>query len=329
MQRYSDLSVISKSNFDAQESKPLDTLAREVTKEGVYEAEKPLSPSHKSFINRRIAKAITSKMIFPFMDLNSSLKPSYLRTLSCNEILLQDGLKVSSKYCKNRFCVVCNRIKTAKVINEYLPIIDGLSDLTMLTLTIPSVKADQLPSAYKMMLESFRRITRNIKKNYPQNSVIGFRAYECNYNSKKNTFNPHFHILMEGKTNAFLIKNLWLDQIKGASYKAQDVQSANPGALIEIVKYVCKGVVKEQFYPQAMDCIFRSLRGKKVFETFGIKKINLDMNTTSKTVIDFRTSDVDVWAWNHEVMNWTNSTGELFIDHVFDQKTMDFLNKIK
>lgn len=329
MQRYSDLSVISKSNFEVQESKPLDTLAREVTKEGVNEAEKPLSPSYKSFINRQMSKAITSKMMFKLVDLDSSLKFSYFHTLKCNDILLQDGRNISSRYCKTRFCVICNRIKTAKVINEYLPIIDGLSDLTMLTLTIPSVKADQLPSAYKMMLESFRRITRNIKKNYPQNSVIGFRAYECNYNSKKDTFNPHFHILMEGKTNAFLIKNLWLDQIKGASYKAQDVQSANSGALIEIVKYVCKGVVKEQFYPQAMDCIFRSLRGKKVFETFGIKKINLDMNTINKTVIDFKTSDVDVWVWNNEIMDWTNSSGELFIGRVFDQKTMDFLNKIK
>ena len=329
MQRYSDLSVISKSNFDAQESKPLDTLARQVTKEVVKEVEKPLSPSYKSFINRRISKAITSKMVFPLMDLNSSLKPSYFRTLSCNEILLQDGLKVSSKYCKNRFCVICNRIKTAKVILEYLPIIDGLSDLTMLTLTIPSVKADQLPSAYQMMVESFRRITRNIKKNYSQNSVIGFRAYECNYNSKKDTFNPHFHILIQGKVNAFLIKKLWLDQIKGASYKAQDIRSANSSALIEIVKYVCKGVVKEQFYPQAMDCIFRSLRGKKVFETFGIKKITLNMNTTNKTVIDFRLSDVDVWKWDNDIMNWTNSSGEIFIDHVFDQKTMNFLNKIK
>lgn len=329
MQIYTDLSVIPKPNFDAQESKPLDTLAREVTKEGVNEAEKPLSPSYKSFINRQMSKAITSKMMFKLVDLDSSLKFSYFHTLKCNDILLQDGRNISSRYCKTRFCVICNRIKTAKVINEYLPIIDGLSDLTMLTLTIPSVKADQLPSAYKMMLESFRRITRNIKKNYPQNSVIGFRAYECNYNSKKDTFNPHFHILMEGKTNAFLIKNLWLDQIKGASYKAQDVQSANSGALIEIVKYVCKGVVKEQFYPQAMDCIFRSLRGKKVFETFGIKKINLDMNTINKTVIDFKTSDVDVWVWNNEIMDWTNSSGELFIGRVFDQKTMDFLNKIK
>lgn len=329
MQRYSDLSVIPKPNFDAQESKPLDTLGREVTKEGVNEAEKPLSPSYKSFIKRQISKAITSKMMFKLVDLDSPLKFSYFHTLKCNDILLQDKRNISSRYCKTRFCVICNRIKTAKVINEYLPIIDGLSDLTMLTLTIPSVKADQLPSAYKMMVESFRRITRNIKKNYPQNSVIGFRAYECNYNSKKDTFNPHFHILMQGKTNAFLIKNLWLDQIKGASYKAQDVQSANSSALIEIVKYVCKGVVKEQFYPQAMDCIFRSLRGKKVFETFGIKKLNLDMNTINKTVIDFKTSDVDVWVWDHEIMDWINSSGELFIGRVFDQKTMDFLNKIK
>lgn len=312
-----------------QNPEPLDTLAHEVTKVGGKESLNGHSDSYKSFRNRQIAKAITSKKMGKLIDLQSPLKNAYFRTLKCNEVLLQDGEKVSAKYCKNRFCVVCNRIRTAQMINGYLSVIDGLCDLHLVTLTVPAVYGRNLALTYLGMVDAFRRIRRNIKKNYAGFDVIGFRAFECNYKSEKNTFNPHFHLLVEGYGNAVLVKQLWLGQYPNASSKAQDVKKANSNALIELVKYVAKGVVKGQFYEVAMDTIYMAVRKKKVFETYGVKKVKCNMSNTITTKIDFKGDFVDVWKWDPNLMDWINSSGEAFMGKTFDAETYQYLNEIK
>jgi hypothetical protein len=303
---------------------PLDKLAHEVTSiEGNND-----SISYKAFRNRQIAKAITSKMVLPMLGLKSPLRGSYFRTLRCNSILLQNGNNVSAQYCKNRFCVVCNRIRAGKTISNYLPSVSRLNNLHLVTLTIQSVRGFEIENSYIRMVKSLSRIRRNIAKNYKGNKVIGVRAFECNYNAEKNTFNPHFHLLIDGKENAELIRTLWLSQNKTSNFKAQDVREANANSLIELVKYVAKGVVKDKFYPEAMDAIYRAIRRKKIFESFCLTKFNDNMDSTITTLIDFKKSDIDVWTWDFDVMDWINSKGELFMDRQFNKETLDYLNLI-
>lgn len=74
--------------------------------------------------------------------------------------------------------------------------------------------------------------------------------------------------MIDGKENAELIRTLWLSQNKTSNFKAQDVREANANSLIELVKYVAKGVVKDKFYPEAMDAIYRAIRRKKYLNLF-------------------------------------------------------------
>ena len=195
-------------------------------------------------------------------------------------------------------------------------------------MTIQSVRGFEIENSYIRMVKSLSRIRRNIAKNYKGNKVIGVRAFECNYNAEKNTFNPHFHLLIDGKENAELIRTLWLSQNKTSNFKAQDVREANANSLIELVKYVAKGVVKDKFYPEAMDAIYRAIRRKKIFESFCLTKFNDNMDSTITTLIDFKKSDIDVWTWDFDVMDWINSKGELFMDRQFNKETLDYLNLI-
>lgn len=54
---------------------------------------------------------------------NSKLIKSYKNTFfgCADTLLVADNENLTTTYCKNRWCGVCNRIKTAKSINAYLP----------------------------------------------------------------------------------------------------------------------------------------------------------------------------------------------------------------
>jgi hypothetical protein len=115
----------------------LDTLAQLVT-------DHPLK-SLETLTRRAKAKFITSGLIFPLIDLNSDLKKSYWLTWHCTSVLLQDGQKITSRYCNNRWCIVCNRIRTAKMIKNYYPVIKSeIQDGYFVTLTIPNVQGQRL-----------------------------------------------------------------------------------------------------------------------------------------------------------------------------------------
>ena len=89
----------------------LDTLAQ-------LRTETPSKPP-VTLVKRAKAKFLTNGLSFPLIDLNSPLKKSYWLTWHCTSVLLQEGQKITSRYCNNRWCIVCNRIRTAKLINGY------------------------------------------------------------------------------------------------------------------------------------------------------------------------------------------------------------------
>ena len=93
---------------------------------------------------RAKAKWFTMSYINDLIDLNSPLKKSYTNTIYCCQTLHQKEDRLVSKYCNNRWCLVCNRIRIGKAINGYMPELMKLEDPQFLTLTIPNVKRYQL-----------------------------------------------------------------------------------------------------------------------------------------------------------------------------------------
>ena len=70
-------------------------------------------------------------------DYNRAKK--YWNTYHCFGVIKTDGDRAFSRYCKNRFCSVCNGNRKAKLIRLYKSIIELWQEPYFLTLTRQSV----------------------------------------------------------------------------------------------------------------------------------------------------------------------------------------------
>lgn len=300
----------------------LDTLVLLSTRDG----KKP-NNGRKAFIKKQIAKSITLAQLFPLIDLDSPLKKSYWRTWHCNNILLQDGHKMTSSYCNGRWCNVCNRVRMAKMINGYSAPLLKLKDLHFVTLTAPNVFGEDLTNEIDCFFNSWRKIYKNIKKNYKHLPLRGMRKFEITF--KPHTgYNPHFHFIIEGKKPAELIVKLWLDIKNGTKINAQDIRKANDGSLLELFKYAAKGVHKGKFHAKEIDWMYQNLHGRKTYYPVGIKKVTTeDVDEIDSQEITFAGNRIDVWKWDKDFKDWVCGD-EVLTGYILDGKLDDWINKL-
>jgi plasmid rolling circle replication initiator protein Rep len=314
----------------------LDTLAQLSTTtlkppktEGLSGLDKNKCNCQSKFQRKAKSKAISNAVVFQLVDVpNSPLTKSYWQTYHCNNVILQDGEKVSSRYCNQRWCIVCNRVRTAKMINGYSQPLSELSDPHFVTLTIPNVPGKKLKGAIEGMIESFTRIRKNIDKTYDK-KIKGLRKTECTYNSFRDDYHPHFHLIVDGKDTANKLVDLWLNQYPKADIKAQDVRKANDDTMLELFKYFTKVVNKDKFYPEPMDRIFRAMYKKRVFQPLGIKKeVSEDIEEIQSQEIDFKPFQIESWIYEPESFDWVSADGETFTDYTPTDDELKYLDKI-
>jgi len=264
------------------------------------------------FKKRAIAKYKTLDVLFPLIDLHSSLNKAYWRTYHCCNVLLQEDKKITGKYCNNRWCMVCNRIRTAKLINGYLPAIkQDLKDPYFVTLTIPNVPGKDLRKALDKMTRTIRQIT-DLFRNRRTFKLKGIRKIECTYNTRSKDFHPHLHLLIDGIDIANELVSEWLNHYPEANKRGQDLRPADQNSLIELFKYSTKLSAKEKEEPEALDVIFKALYKKRIFQPIGMRKLSVseDIEEIQAQEIDSLKSAIDVWTWEHEVSDWVNASGE-------------------
>src|ERR1700749_731541 len=75
----------------------------------------------ENLLKKAKRKALTVFLSTKLIELNNHNIAAYRNMYYCNSILNQEGQELKTAYCKNRFCLVCNAIKTANLINGYLP----------------------------------------------------------------------------------------------------------------------------------------------------------------------------------------------------------------
>ena len=130
---------------------------------------------------------------------DSPLIKSYVRSLYCAGTITVEGGKPRSTYCKNRFCLVCSRIYTARYINAYQPIIESqMATPFFVTLTRPNVTAEGLIQEVIDMFKLWQKLYNRYRRHAHRRGVK-FKAVlrmECTFNLHTG-FNPHFHILLE------------------------------------------------------------------------------------------------------------------------------------
>ncbi len=266
----------------------------------------------ESLVRRARAKYLSNALANRLLEHNpdSALRASYGHTRGCNTVLVQDGQQLTTTYCKNRWCATCNRIRTAKLINGYEPVLAKFKNPYFVTLTKQTVSAADLPDSIKLMGETWRTIVND--RYGRKRKIVGVRKAECTIRPN-DKYHYHFHVVIEGKENADWLVGRWLSVMgKLADPKAQDIRVADKKSLKELFKYFTKLTVKggESLIDyKRMDVIFAALRGKRVYQPFGgIRPISEEIDDVQSVDYDFLENVQQLWCW--DVNDWINDYGD-------------------
>lgn len=296
---------------------------------------------------RANSKALSEKLSFALLQNPSKLHNAYARTFLCANYVVSENGRYKSKYCHNRWCLTCGRIKTAHYINEYKPILDAFKDKRFVTLTHKNPTGPNLKSCLAQMGSDWRKITDLARKQ--KRGLKGVRKLECTYNRDQNTYHPHFHIVVEGEENAKWIVQRWIDlDPVNRSPLAQDEKPATDGSLKELFKYFTKLTTNSSKDPAitipAINHIFETIKGKRVFQSFGFVKPkpfvpDIDSPEFDQTMNEVRELRLAVreftdalpyekptaYFWDPQIANWVNhNDGDTLTTYKPTEKLINF-----
>jgi len=200
--------------------------------------------------------------------------------------------------------LLCTAIRKADIINRYYPVLKEWEDSHFLTLTVKAVKLKNLKKWTDGMIQAFQIIKRRCNKRHQRGKgikLIGVKSLECNFNPKKKTYNPHFHIITQDRETAELLKKEWQKQwtskhtYSGAQF-IRKVESLEKD-LIETIKYGSKIFtepdLKKQskksnpkIYVNALDEILKAMKGKRLFDRFGFNLPKQNHSEASQKFVD-------------------------------------------
>lgn len=275
------------------------------------------------------AKYFTNALVARLLPIDSNLHKSYLNSYYCNSVYEQKGNTLTTTYCNNRWCMVCNRIRTAKMINGYIDPIKALIDPYMVTLTVPNVPDAELSHTIDLMISAFSKIVNSWNTHNKENKLTGIRKIECTYNPNTDTFHPHFHVILSKKENASSLVDKWLRAFPDAKNIAQNCKQADLFSLMELFKYFTKILTnKHDFYAEKMDIIFNSMRRRRVYQPFG------NVHIVSEDIDEYETqaykdlADEDrMWKWLDS--DWVDeNTGECLSGYTPNQQFKELIDKI-
>jgi hypothetical protein len=322
----------------------LDTLAQPDKNGSEGSASLSRSPSPTvPYQKRARAKYFTYALATRLAELRSPLEKSYRNTIYCAGCISQEDGILKTKYCGNRWCLVCNRIRTGRAVNVYLPILEKWADPHMVTLTVPNCSGDELSAVMGMMQTAFTSCKRSIKGTHKM-EVRGVRKLECTFNKRRGDYHPHLHIIIDGAEVAELFRTLWIRRWKGlADAKAQDVRKVDSGGILEIFKYFTKLTAKTKdskgrsvVPAESLDIIFRAMRGRRVWQPVGFKLLKVDEEAIEGETLEVvgarafkREEDRVFWDWSQDVNDWLDrETGELLSEYVPAEKYAVFVSSI-
>lgn len=279
-------------------------------------------------INKRAkAKYSQEPLMEEMRKLNSPFKQKYDDTYHCGSIIQQDGKYITSRYCKHRWCKVCNRHRTGKLISGYEDVINNMKDKQFVTLTIPNVAANVLRESIKKMISVIQKIQDKRRKS-KQVLIRGIRKLECTFNPRRMDFHPHFHFILDGVQMAEDLISEWLNYFPEANKDAQHYTIADKP--IELFKYFTKLTSKtsqeysngsklndEWAYPEALDIIFRSIEKLRIVQPMGgITMVSDEIEEyiteeCDETLVDTKKHRKELFMWMDD--NWVSPyTGECF-----------------
>lgn len=284
---------------------------------------------------RARSKYITKGLVTRLADKGEKLKKSYWHSWHCAEKMEQKDGKITGSYCKNRWCLTCNRIRTAKLIMGYMPQIRKFNDMQFVTLTLPNCKGDDLKATIELMNKRFNNVRRGVKRHdlHTPSAFKALRKLECTYNLQRSDYHPHYHLIVEGRHVAECILSRWLIQFPEANIKAQDIRAADEKSALELFKYFTKIFVKNKDTNEMeansyyLNTVFEAVRRKRTFQPYGIKMIAEEIDDLEAT-IDVTDDYVTVWEW--VVNDWIDvKTGEVLSGYSPSPQAEKLIKSIK
>ena len=286
--------------------------------------ENPINSPYKTLVNRANAKFLTQELLLALVEIRKQglADKGINRALGCGSFIkvTQDGLK--SRFCGNRFCLVCNRIRTAQLYAMYETPLKALPDLHFVTLTIKNPTKDKLKGSIQQMYRDFKLLKDALRKQKVK--LLGLRKLEITYNDRENTYHPHYHLIISGQYEAENLVESWLDYNETASYKAQNIKKADESALKELFKYFTKlksnNSYSEKITISALNHIINSIVKVRIFQPIGIKAIKPPQKSPQMAQDE---PEPLFYDWIQD--NWYDATGApLLLNFSIYEKTATF-----
>lgn len=296
-----------------------------------------------NFKKQQMAKALSTHLSVNLAMNNreSPLKKAYDNTYHCNQYKTYDGETMTGKYCKNRWCITCNRIRTAININHYSEQINKFGTPMFVTLTRPTCTIEELPGQLEHFAKTWRQIYKSANRNDRKAArlnvnLIGIRSIECTLRPN-GMYHLHMHIILDGFNNAHWLVSEWLERNKDSSDAAQDARVANAGSLVELFKYAVK-ISKDIIYNtdyERLDSIFRIMKGRRLMSAFGGMKVipqdkqeDFDIVSQGYEELQLRFgNEHSTWGWVDKAFDWINiETGEYLINEDLPRKIKNIVS---
>lgn len=305
-----------------------------------------------TYRKRAKAKFAQNKLMRAMAKLNSPLREKYEETQFCSYSLIQSGNTFTARYCKQRWCRICNRIRTGKLMNGYSDAIKDMLEPQFVTLTVPNVPGEILRDTIKAMIGEIRKI-QDLRRKNKQPLLKAIRKLECTYNPDRNDYHPHMHLIVEGKQQAEELKLAWMERNPNSLEYLQDIRPAtNP---IELFKYFAKLtsksskdikmykgkklVLREEYhYPEALDLIFQAIAGLRIIQPMGgVKMVSDEIEEIESVEIENIEQDFALWQWTRieitaekYTFDWVNVfTGECLTGYEPTDKEWKYSKRIR
>lgn len=305
-----------------------------------------------TYRKRAKAKFAQNTLMRVMAKLNSPLREKYEETQFCSYSLIQSGNTFTARYCKQRWCRVCNRIRTGKLMNGYSNAIQAMSEPQFVTLTVPNVPGEILRDTIKAMTATIQKI-QDLRRKNKQPLIKAIRKLECTYNPDRNDFHPHMHLIVENMQQAEQLKLAWIERNPEALEYLQDIRPATEP--IELFKYFAKLTSKsgkdlktykgkklilreEYHYPEALDTIFQAIAGMRIIQPMGgVKMVSDEIEEIEAVEIENVEQDTALWQWQKigitaekYTFDWVNVfTGECLTGYEPSEKEWKYSKRIR
>lgn len=256
----------------------------------------------------------------------SPLHSSYKKSTLCGsmiEIVQENGVVIKYMHlCRCKWCPRCARIRTAELINAYVPIIKTWDGLFMVSLTVKNINPYDLKDKLSEMQKRFRNIVRTMHNRLATKEIKIIKSIEISVNSITRTLHPHYHLLLESKEAAIMLQNLWVNRSNKDGevivWNAQDVVKATSpeDAAKEMFKYITKFVLLKKtgeiiFDAWMLDKVYQGTYRKHLIQTYGfVKPIDDDnANEEELKIVEHKQSFHAVWEPNvHQYVEFYTKT---------------------